>query len=429
MRIDIRTGWIALVLAGAAGCGGGSDDPPTTNTNQTAASLDLTISGTSPITAIGDTRTLTASVRDANDAVIAGAPVSYSTSNGSVVTVSGTGSVVATGNGTATITATSGTATDQVQVSVEQKLSAITLATTPMVIGTTAQLAPVARDARNNAIAGVTGFTIASASPAVAVVSPAGVVTAIAPGTANLTAALTRDGVTANVNATLTVSMPTSAAAPVTVTATQQSVFDPANVTVERGGTVNFVFQALTHNVTFSTAGAPANIANSSNATQARVFNTLGAFPYICTIHSGMNGTVNVVQSSFTAALSGANERPTPSTSTGTGAAYFRRNGESVTYVITFQGLSGAPIGAHLHGPAGANEAADIIVEFGIAGQTSTAGALTGTFTASAIRGVNGQPPMSLDALVALMNAGNSYVNVHTTQCPGGEIRGQVSPP
>ena len=59
MRIDIRTGWIALVLAGAAGCGGGSDDPPTTNTNQTAASLDLTISGTSPITAIGDTRTLT----------------------------------------------------------------------------------------------------------------------------------------------------------------------------------------------------------------------------------------------------------------------------------------------------------------------------------------------------------------------------------
>jgi plastocyanin len=428
MRIDTRNRWVILVALAASACGGGSDDPPTTN-NQVAASVQVTMNGTSPITAIGDSRTLTVSVRDANNAVIVGAPVSYSTSNASVVTVSSSGNVVATGNGNATVTATSGSVTGQVQVAVEQRLSSVTLATTPMVMGTTAQLTPVARDSRNNAISGASGFTFTSATPSVAVVSTAGVITAIGPGTANLTTSLTRDGVTATANSTQTVTLPATQSGPVTVTASILTVFDPANVTVERGGTVNFVFQALAHNVTFTTAGAPANIGDLANTSQSRVFNAVGSFPYTCTLHVNMNGTVNVVQTSFAAALSGANERPTPSTSTGTGAASFRRVGESVSYVITYQGLTGAPTGAHLHGPASSSQVADIIVEFSVAGQASTTGVLSGTFTASAIRGVNGQPPMTLDQLVALLNGGNSYVNVHTTQFPGGEIRGQVGPP
>jgi hypothetical protein len=32
----------------------------------------------------------------------------------------------------------------------------------------------------------------------------------------------------------------------------------------------------------------------------------------------------------------------------------------------------------------------------------------------------------SLDALLAAMRDGDTYVNVHTTQFPGGEIRGQI---
>jgi len=33
---------------------------------------------------------------------------------------------------------------------------------------------------------------------------------------------------------------------------------------------------------------------------------------------------------------------------------------------------------------------------------------------------------MSLSDLIAAMEAGNAYVNIHTTQYPGGEIRGQI---
>jgi hypothetical protein len=46
---------------------------------------------------------------------------------------------------------------------------------------------------------------------------------------------------------------------------------------------------------------------------------------------------------------------------------------------------------------------------------TITAGDLVGSFA--------GQ---GLDALVEAMEAGDTYVNVHTSQFPGGEIRGQI---
>jgi hypothetical protein len=34
---------------------------------------------------------------------------------------------------------------------------------------------------------------------------------------------------------------------------------------------------------------------------------------------------------------------------------------------------------------------------------------------------------MSLDALLAAIRDGNAYVNAHTVQFPGGEIRGQIA--
>ena len=431
MRLHNTIRWLAAGILVSA-CGGGGDPPPTTNNTPVPASIQLTLSNTAPMNAIGDTRTLSISVRDASDAPITNAPVTFTSSSTAIATATGnatSGTITAAGNGTATITATSGSASAQVQVTVEQKLNSIAFQTTPVVMGSTVQLAPTARDSRNAIIAGVTGFTITSETPSVAVVSPTGVATGIAPGVANLTASVTRDGVTANASTTLSVTLPTSQAGAVTVTANTQSLFSPADVTVERGGTVNWTFQSLAHNVTFSSGGAPANITESANTTVSRTFSTVGTFPYSCTLHSGMNGTVTVTQNAFAAMMNGANERPTPSGATGTGAASFRRNGDVVNYIITFQGLTGTPTGVHLHGPAGANTTADILVEFSVAGVTSGTGVITGTFNVAAIRSVNGQPAMSLDEVLALMQSGNTYVNVHTAQFTNGEIRGQVAPP
>ena len=47
-----------------------------------------------------------------------------------------------------------------------------------------------------------------------------------------------------------------------------------------------------------------------------------------------------------------------------------------------------------------------------------------GTFTAANLMGP--LAGMSLEDLVAEMRAGNTYVNIHTTANPGGEVRGQI---
>jgi hypothetical protein len=50
---------------------------------------------------------------------------------------------------------------------------------------------------------------------------------------------------------------------------------------------------------------------------------------------------------------------------------------------------------------------------------------MSGTITAEDLRGP--LAGMSLDALLAAIRDGNAYVNAHTVQFPGGEIRGQIA--
>jgi hypothetical protein len=135
----------------------------------------------------------------------------------------------------------------------------------------------------------------------------------------------------------------------------------------------------------------------------------------------------------FDATLTGAAERPTPVTTTATGTGTFTVTKGSatgydpnasgpttVTYSVSVTGLSGPATMAHIHGPAGLEAAAGIIVPLTVTSQATTGTILSGSFTTT------GHATISMDSLVVLLRNDNSYVNVHTAANEAGEIRGQL---
>ena len=134
------------------------------------------------------------------------------------------------------------------------------------------------------------------------------------------------------------------------------------------------------------------------------------------------------------ATLNGANEVP-PVTTAGSGVATFEAVGDTaINYTITAANLTGVTMG-HLHtGPAGANGGVLVwlLPPNGTAPQEPS-GQVSGTIasgriTQAWIRGVGGQPAISLDSLKQLLRNRAAYVNIHTSANAGGEIRGQVQP-
>ena len=88
------------------------------------------------------------------------------------------------------------------------------------------------------------------------------------------------------------------------IQATPSLTFTPAVLNANTGGPVTFIFGSVGHTVVFTAvAGKPQDItATTSNQNVIRTFSTPGDFPYHCTIHSQMTGSVHVTA----APLSGA---------------------------------------------------------------------------------------------------------------------------
>ena len=114
----------------------------------------------------------------------------------------------------------------------------------------------------------------------------------------------------------------------------------------------------------------------------------------------------------FTVLLNGAGE-PTEVSTPATGLGTITIEGSLLTYHITFSGLSAPATAAHVHGQAATTNSAGVL--FPINGATGTSGVLSGThiLTATEFAGVTN---------------GLTYVNIHTSTHPGGEIRGQIVP-
>jgi hypothetical protein len=111
--------------------------------------------------------------------------------------------------------------------------------------------------------------------------------------------------------------------------------------------------------------------------------------------------------------LSGANEKPAADPDgTGTAIVRLRRDVGSVCYRLSVQNLKLPAAGAHIHrGAAGTN--GPIVVQFAAPDASGvSSGCTTGVATAL------------IDEILA--NPAGFYVNVHTTEYPGGAIRAQL---
>ena len=119
---------------------------------------------------------------------------------------------------------------------------------------------------------------------------------------------------------------------------------------------------------------------------------------------------------SFQVPLTGAQQVP-PVQTAGSGNADLTYDASTrvVTWDISFSGLSSQATMAHFHGPAAAGKNAGVKVWL----------SQKGSEVASPI---SGQATLSPDD-AKMFEAGDMYINVHTKDHPGGEIRGQVVPP
>jgi hypothetical protein len=113
----------------------------------------------------------------------------------------------------------------------------------------------------------------------------------------------------------------------------------------------------------------------------------------------------------YRAKLSGRAEIPkTDSKGSGKLDATFDTRSKVFTYTLTFSGLTGPAIAAHIHGPATRAQSAGVIAPLGDKNLTSpVAGSITLT-----------------DDQVKMLESNKLYVNVHTAANSSGEIRGQI---
>ena len=152
---------------------------------------------------IGSHLRLDVAARDAHDRPISGRAVTWRSSDATIASVSAQGAVTALREGRATITAQieSQSASAAVTVSAVPVTSvAVTPATLTLAIGKSAQLSAALRDARGGALKD-RDVTWSSSTPAIATVSASGSVTAVAGGSATITAA--SEGITGSATVTV----------------------------------------------------------------------------------------------------------------------------------------------------------------------------------------------------------------------------------
>ena len=147
------------------------------------------------------------------------------------------------------------------------------------------------------------------------------------------------------------------------------------------------------------------------------------------------SGTKNQRERVFSDTLNGYQEAAPSSISsvaTGTFEARIDDETQTITYTLTYEGIEGGPVTqAHIHfGSRGTNGG---VSAFLCAGDKPPcppgAAVITGVITAANVRGPDNQgiEQGNMPELIRAIRAGHTYVNVHSTRFPAGEIRAQIA--
>ncbi len=188
---------LATSLIIVASCGGGETAAP-----KVVATVDVL--PTSLSLAPGQSTPLAATAREASGEVITGRAVSWISSDPSTATVSAGGVVTAVRDGSTSVTASIDGRTGTASVVVRTPVAAVVITprTVALEVGKApTQLSAVPRDGAGNALTG-RPVQWTSSAPTVASVSQTGLVTAVAPGTATVSAL--SEGVTGTSTITVT---------------------------------------------------------------------------------------------------------------------------------------------------------------------------------------------------------------------------------
>jgi uncharacterized protein YjdB len=206
--VDTGTTKISAIVDGVSGS--------TTETvgGATVANLSVVLDKSS--VPVGSTAQATAIATDASGNVLTGRTVTWNSSSSSIATVSSGGLVTAVGSGTVSISGTVDGKTASATLVVTSAVVAsvtVTAATTSLSVGQSTQATAVLKDANGNIV--TAPITWSSSAPSIASVSSSGLVTAVAAGSATITAMSgTVSGTLPITVATSTTSGPTSFIAP-----------------------------------------------------------------------------------------------------------------------------------------------------------------------------------------------------------------------
>ena len=174
-----------------AACGG---DSPTAAPTPQPAPTQVQVTPQNPVVREGEVVTFSATVLDQQGRAMTGVAITWSIAPAAVGTISPTGQVTAAESGTATVTATAGSASGNTSLNVEEAVVQVVLsaADSSLIVGQTGTLTAAALDNEGEDVSG-RAVTWASTDPAVLTVDASGGISAVAEGSAQVTA--TVDGV------------------------------------------------------------------------------------------------------------------------------------------------------------------------------------------------------------------------------------------